>query len=166
MRFEVDQRIDAPALAVRDAYLDPDWYQAAAGLPRLGAPEVLRIEHDDDHATSEIRYRFTGDLAPAVTAVVDPRRLTWVEHTRHDLATATGRFELRPDHYAGRLTCQGDVAVTTAGKGKGASRLVRGDLRVRFPLVGGQVERAIVSGLREHLEAEAELLERWLAERA
>lgn len=162
MRFEVDQRIDASALAVRDAYLDPDWYEAAAGLPRLGTPEVLRIEYEDDHAVSEVRYHFTGDLSPAVTAVVDPRRLTWVEHARHDLPAATATFELLPDHYAGRLTCRGDVAVTD--REEGTSRIVRGDLRVRFPLVGSQVERAIVSGLCEHLEAEAELLGRWITE--
>jgi hypothetical protein len=36
---------------------------------------------------------------------------------------------------------------------------------VSYPLVGRAVERAILSGLEESLDAEAELLGRWLARR-
>jgi hypothetical protein len=43
--------------------------------------------------------------------------------------------------------------------------VAEGDLRVRFPLVGGRVERAIVSGLEEHAELEAQVMTRWLRDR-
>jgi hypothetical protein len=36
---------------------------------------------------------------------------------------------------------------------------------VSYPLVGRAVERAILSGLEEHLGAEADLIGRWLARR-
>jgi hypothetical protein len=39
---------------------------------------------------------------------------------------------------------------------------MEGDLRVRYPVVGGLVERAIVVGMRQHLGEEARILERWL----
>jgi hypothetical protein len=32
-----------------------------------------------------------------------------------------------------------------------------------MPIVGSKVERAIVSGLEEHAESEAELVEKWVA---
>lgn len=35
-------------------------------------------------------------------------------------------------------------------------------LRVRFPLVGGTVERAIVAGLRDHPAAEERVVQAWL----
>jgi hypothetical protein len=36
---------------------------------------------------------------------------------------------------------------------------------VSYPLVGRAVERAILSGFQDHLEAEADLVGRWLAQR-
>ena len=42
--------------------------------------------------------------------------------------------------------------------------MAQGDLRVSFPLVGGKVERAIVSGLREHADLEAAALRDWLVD--
>ncbi len=38
------------------------------------------------------------------------------------------------------------------------------ELKVSVPLVGGKVEHAIVSGLREHAGLETAVLNRWLAE--
>jgi hypothetical protein len=40
---------------------------------------------------------------------------------------------------------------------------VEGDLTVSYPLVGRAVERAILSGLQDHLAGEADLLARRLA---
>ena len=56
------------------------------------------------------------------------------------------------------------VVVTVAWyHGDRATRqLIGGDLRVRYPIVGGLVERALVIGLREHVGEEARILERWL----
>ncbi len=164
MRFAVDEVIAAPPHAVFEALLDPAWYDAAAVLDKLGAPEVLSIEREGDRATTHVRYRFTAPLSPAVTAVVDPARLSWVQVTTYALAARRARFELRPDHYADRLRAAGTIEVDATPTG--ARRSVAGDLKVRMPLVGGQVERAIVSGLREHLAAEALLLGRWIAERS
>jgi hypothetical protein len=42
--------------------------------------------------------------------------------------------------------------------------LTEADLRVRFPLVGARVERAIVSGLRDHNRAEEAIVRAWLDE--
>lgn len=160
MRFEVTQVVEAEPEAVAAAFVDPDWYLALAELPKLGAPDVLLIEEEGDLVLSEVRYRFTGDLNPAVRAAVDPDRLTWVERAQHDLEALRSTFVLLPDHYAARFSCRGETHVT--GDGGRTERVVSGELKVRMPLVGGQVERAILSGLREHLEAEAELLASWL----
>jgi len=54
-----------------------------------------------------------------------------------------------------RLTASGTYRFEEGPDGP-ASTLVRveGDLKVRVPLVGGTVERVIVSGLRSYIEAE------------
>jgi hypothetical protein len=161
VRFELAQRYDSPAADVSGAYADPALYPTLVGLPKLGGIEVLDRSGPDDRPRMRIRFRFTGQLPSAVTAVIDPDRLTWVQESEHDVAAGTGTFRLVPDHYPDRLRASGSWRC--ADDGDGARRVVRGELKVRAPLVGGRVEQAIVSGLEEYLAAEAPAVDRHLA---
>lgn len=164
MRFRIEQRIPASVDDVERALLDPAFLDELARLPRLGRPELLAQEVDGDIVEREIRYRFAGHLSPAVTAVVDPDRLTWVEESQTDRSTHLTRWVIRPDHYADRLRCSGTFTLTSDGDGDGGptTRIAEGELKVSFPLVGGRVEKAIVSGMEEHAAAEAAALTQWL----
>jgi len=163
VKFRIEQRIAAPLGAVEAALLNRDFVAATADLPKLGAPELLELERDGDRAHERIRYRFTAELSGAVTRVVDPKKLTWVDDARYDLTAHTSRHRILPDNYADRLQATYDVVLESLGDS--TRRVATGELTVRVPLVGGRVERAIVSGLEEHAAAEAELLGRWIAER-
>jgi hypothetical protein len=160
VRFEVIQRYDADAEAVTAAYADPDLYPTLVGLPKLGRIEVLGHDASPGRVKLRIRFAFTGDLPSAVTAVVDPHRLTWVQETDHDLATGTTTFRLVPDHYPDRLTASGTFVV--APTGSGCTRTVQGELKVHVLLVGGKAEGGIVGGLREYLTAEAPAVDAYL----
>ena len=138
MNFRIEQRIPAPQAAVEGTLLDSDFVAATADLPKLGAPELLENARDGDRAHQRIRYHFTAPLSGAVIRVVDPAKLTWVDDATY---------------------------VTLEALGDSTRRLVTGELTVHVPLVGGRVERAIVDGLEEHANAEAELLGQWIAER-
>jgi hypothetical protein len=161
MRFEIEQTFSGPPLAVAGLYADPHFYEALGELPKLGRPEVLDRQEDGSTVTLQIRFRFTGDLSPAVTAVVDPARLTWVEESFHDLEALTTSFRLRPDHYPDRLRSEGSARYEANGDGS-TRRVTQGDLSVKVPLFGRSVESAIVTGLRQHLDAEVEVVERLL----
>ncbi len=162
MEFQLQQEFSAPLGAVEAAYLDPDLLARLAALPDLGHPELLEHIDEDDTVRRRVRYQFTGHLGGAVTAVVDRERLTWVEESVHDRATHRGAFRIHPDHYGSLLQCSGTVALVPAPAG--TTRRTAGVLSVRFPLLGGQVERAIVSGLRDHAAAEARVVQQWLDE--
>jgi hypothetical protein len=161
VRFELTQRYGSSAEAVAAAYADPDLYPTLVGLPKLGGIEVLDHETSAGGARLRIRFRFIGDLPGAVTAVIDPDRLTWVQETDHDLRAGATTFRLVPDHYPDRLKASGTFRVVAAGDD--ARRVVAGELKVRAPLVGGRVEQAIVSGLEEYLVAEAPAVDAYLA---
>ena len=163
MNFRIEQRIPAPLTAVEAALLDSDFVAATADLPKLGAPDLLENARDGDRAHQRIRYHFTAPLSGAVTRVVDPAKLTWIDDATYDLTSHTSRHRIVPDNYADRLKAAYDV--TLEALGDSTRRLVTGELTVHVPLVGGRVERAIVDGLEEHANAEAELLGAWIAER-
>jgi len=163
MRFELVQRFSSPPDDVARAFAEPGLYAALADLPKLGAPEMLEHHIDGDVVRLRVRYRFSGDLSPAVTAVIDPAKLTWIDDSVHDLAHRSVTFTMLPDHYADRFRASGAYRFAEASQDPGATvRTTTGDIKVKVPLVGGSVERAIVSGLREHQEDEVAIVDRWL----
>jgi hypothetical protein len=160
VRFTVDQHFDHPPDAVARAFTEPELYDAFQGLPKMSRPEVLSHERDGDRVLLRIRYRFNGELSSAARAVLDPARLTWVEEATHDLAARVATFVMVPDHYGDRFRCSGTYRFEPHGEG--TVRHCQGDIKVRAPLVAGAVERAIVSGLREHLDDEVAVVEAYL----
>ena len=163
MRFSLEQVFPGPLERVEQALLDPAFLERMASLPKLGRPQLLDQQDDGTTVRRRVRYAFAGELSPAVTAVVDPAKLTWVEDATTDLSTHRTAFRILPDHYAGRLRCSGTFRLDDVPGG--VRRVAEGDLRVSFPLVGGKVERAIVSGLREHAALEADALRDWIAQK-
>jgi hypothetical protein len=163
MRFQIEQVIAGPVDAVARIYTESRFYERLGELPKLGRPEVLDRREDGPEVRLAVRFHFTGNLSPAVTAVVDPARLSWVEESVHDMALHTVTFTMKPDNYADRLRSAGTARFEPAGDGA-TRRITEGDLAVRVPFVGRSVEGAIVSGLREHLAAEIGVVEELLAD--
>ncbi|HEY9559084.1 MAG TPA: DUF2505 family protein [Acidimicrobiales bacterium] len=153
MRFSVAQVFATDADRVCAAMASEELYRSMPELPKLSQPEVLARHEDDGTVELLIRYRFDGDLSSAARAVLDPSRLSWVERSVHEVAGRSGSFTMEPDHYGDRFRCTGTFRYDETGEG--CVRHIEGDLRVRAPLVAGTVERAIISGLREHLEHQA-----------
>jgi uncharacterized protein DUF2505 len=164
VHFRLEQRFSAPLADVEAAFVDPEVLAELATLPGLGRLELLARDDDGVTVVSDVRYAFAGHLSGAVTAVIDPSRLTWVEHAVLDRRTHRTAFSILPDHYPDRLRCSGTVSLQPFDAG--TFRVIEGDLRVRAALVGPTVERAIVSGLRDHAAAEARVVQAWLDRRA
>lgn len=164
MRFHLEQEFRLPLQDVEDAYVDPEFIERLAELPKLGHPELLDQQREGAVVRQRVRYRFEGELSSAVTRVIDPKRLTWVEESTLDRRLHRTTFVIRPDHYGNRLESSGTF--TLYGNGTGTRRVAEGEVRVHVPFVGGKVERAIVSGLSEHAEREVELLHGWLGRTA
>jgi hypothetical protein len=160
MDFVIEQVLPGTPDAIEGVLLDSAFVEARATLPKLGDPELLESVVDGTTARQRTRFRFTGDLSSAVTAVIDADKLTWVDDATYDLLTHTADHRIVPDHYADRLRCTYRATITADGGG--STRSLDGSLKVRMMLVGSKVEGAIVSGLREYAAAEAELLGEWL----
>jgi hypothetical protein len=164
VRFSVDQSIAAPRDAVEAAFLDPGFYAALGELPAIAPPQVLerRAEGTDGKLVHlRVQYAFSGSLSGPARAVLDPARLTWVDHSTFDREAHRIEFEIVPDHYSDRLQCRGSYEFEESGE-RATRQLMLGDLRVRYPIVSGLVERALVAGLRQNIGEQARILERWL----
>ena len=157
MRFVTEQHFDAPVDQVLALFTDPDFYPTLTGLPQISTPEVVSHDAEGDTVRIALRQGYVGDLPPGALAVIDRDRLTWVEQLVFHLADETATSHLLPDHYPDRLTCSGRYRFSSTGPSS-ATRRLDGDLKVRVPLVGGRVERALTDGLVEHARAEQRLI--------
>jgi len=169
MQFQIEQKIAGPVEAVARLYTQSRFYERLGELPKLGRPEVLERREEGSIVHLAVRFRFTGNVSPAVTAVVDPAKLSWIEESVHDLDAHAVRFRMNPDHYTDRLRSDGSVRYQRDGDAM-TRRLTEGELVVKVPLllgggrVAGLVEGAIVSGLRDHFAAEVDVVERLLTD--
>lgn len=164
MRFQIHQEFPGPLDQLEEALVDPAFLDSLAGLPKLGRPQLLSQVVDGPVVHQEVRYRFTGDLNPAVRRVVDPDRLTWVEKSSLDRRSHRSSWHIVPDHYKHLLRCSGTFQLQAAGP-TSTHRVADAEIKVSVPLVGGKVEAAIVSGLREHAAVEEEVMADWLRQR-
>jgi hypothetical protein len=160
VRFEFEHRYAAPPDEVAAAYADPRLYEALVGLPKMEVVEVLGHQVDGTTVQLRVRSRYVGDLPGAADKVLDRSRLTWVEHSTHELSQRRVTFRLDADHYRNRLKASGSYRFEADGGG--TTRRSDGEVRVSYPLVGRSVERALVSGLDEHLDSEVPVVERWI----
>lgn len=163
MRFQLDQTFNGPLATVEAAFLDPAFLERVSRLPKVGGAELLDQRPDGDTVHQRIRYRFTGDLSAAAKAIIHPDRLTWVEESTTDRRTHVTTWRIVPDHYADRLRCSGTFTLSALDGGR-TRRRTEADLKVSLPLVGGKVEQAIVSGLKEHAAGEEQVMADWLAD--
>ena len=151
VKFAVEQKYEAPPEDVLAAYADPTTWEQLGPFSRVNIVEVLDSAGTPERPVLRIRYRFIADLPSAARAVVDPAKLTWVEETTYDLQNRTSTMRFQPDFYGSKLSAS---ASTTFSGADNTQRRVQGDLRVKVLLVGGQVEGAIVSGLKDYLVEE------------
>ena len=161
MDFTIEVSLAHPPATAQDALLDPEFIHSTANLPKVGGAEVLECTRDEQKARVRVRYKFTAPLSRAVTSVIDPDNLTWVDDATFDLAACRSEHILVPDHYADRLDAHYTSALTPDGSG--SRWTLHGSLDVHAPLVGGKVAHVIVDGLREAATAEGVLLDEWLA---
>jgi hypothetical protein len=161
MDFTLTQDITATVDEVEAALTDAGFLSTMADLPKIGSVDVLEQTRKGDTVHQRVRYLFTAELSGAVRRVVDPEKLTWVEDSTSDLKAHTASYRIDPDNYANLLEGAYDATITASGSG--ARRVATGHVKVHVPLVGGKVEKAIVDGLQENSDAQAELLTAWIA---
>ena len=157
MEFSATERIGAPRDAVEAALADPAYYESLGSkLGSLERPELLGSSVSGGIVELKVRYAFAGDLSGAARLVVDANKLTWVIHTRLDLATHSAVLDVVPDHYGDLLVC--DAVVRFDEEAGETIETVVGTLDVRVPFVGAAAERAIIDSFVKHLEGEAAAL--------
>ncbi len=167
MKFTIVQDFVATADDLCAAFTDTSYLASMGGLKDLGAPELISQKRKGKIITQQLRTSFVGKLPSVALKVIDPQRLSWDEFAVIDTGKRTATFEMVPVHYQTYFACTGTwsiEAVSGVAQRDVARRTIEGNLKVSSPIpfVNSQVERAIVSGLKERLRDEPAVYARWV----
>ncbi len=170
VKFRIDQVFSAEVALVGAALVDADYLaHGMAKLPDIGAPVMESQEHSGSSIRQRLRYSFNGTLPSVVTRFISPSKLSWIEDSTIDAVANRATFTMTPVHYQQFFRCSGEWTLTQLNSTGDSQTLRRidGNLKVNSPVpfIGGEIERAIVSGLQERLALEPAVLEAWLANR-
>jgi Protein of unknown function (DUF2505) len=162
LKFAVRQAVAVPPDRALAAYGSPAFY---AGRPARGDIEVREVVHHEatgDRILLEVRFAFTGSVSPAVRAVVDPAKMSWITRTELLLAEGRSSWVVLPDHYPDRLSASGVYRFEEGEGGPGTCSVeVEGELKVRVPIVGRSVEKVIAGDLRAYIADEVSGIADW-----
>ena len=162
MKFSIRQAVAVPPARAMAAYGSPAFYEGRSARDDIAVREVVGHEASGDRILLQVRFAFTGSVSPAVRAVVDPARMSWITQTEILLAERRSSWVVRPDHYADRLSASGLYRFEEGDAGPGTCDVeVEGDLKVRVPIVGRSVEKVIVGDLRAYIADEVAGIADW-----
>jgi hypothetical protein len=155
VRISIEQAVEVPLARVMAAYGSPAFYVGRPRRDDIAVLEVVRHESAPARTLIEVHFAFQGSVSAAVRRVIDPKKLSWVTRIEVFPDEERATWVVLPDHYPDRLTAGGNYRFRTGDDGQQSTVVVvDGDLKVHVPIVGGAVERTIVSGLRQYFEAE------------
>jgi len=164
VKFRLEQRFPGTVEEVEAAFVDPVLLALLRDVDALGRPELLDKVDEGDTVRLRVRYAFSGELGPPLTAVVEPARLTWVEESTLDRGTHRTEFHIVADHYPDRLKCAGTVELHPDSDGF-TRRVAEGRLEVKIPFLGAKIERVVVDGLADQAATQAQVVGEWLISR-
>lgn len=160
MKFSAIQHFDAPCAEVINAFGSESLYKAIEPTSKLSAPELLDITGSENATVIRVRYKLIAHLPPAALLVVDPDKLTWIEHTTID-QTGSCSIRFEPDHYDRKFNGKATGRFIDQDNGS-CTREVAGDFRIKVLIGAGNVERVIVGDLASHLDEQTTTINRYL----
>jgi hypothetical protein len=162
VKFAIRQAVAVPPARAMAAYGSPTFYEGRPARDDIAVRDVVRHEATGDRVLLEVRFAFTGSVSPAVRAVIDPAKMSWITRTEILLAEDRSSWVVLPDHYPDRLSASGVYRFEVGDAGLGTCDVeVEGELKVRVPIVGRSVEKVIVGDLRAYIADEVAGIADW-----
>jgi hypothetical protein len=136
MEFSVVQRFRCSPAEYWSRSTGPEFEKALAA-----ASEVELQALEPRGSVQRARVTQIGELPAVAQKALGARRFCYVQEVEANDAAFSTRWSIVPEVMADRVTCDGTTEIrATAG---GCERVVRGNISVRIPLVGGSIERFI-----------------------
>ena len=161
MKFEIRTHFDLPP---EEYWTKSDSRELSRLIDEASGVErtLLSEERGDGKTTREYRVTQTKDLPPAAQKMMRTQRLSYNQTQAYDDASLSMRWSVNPEIFPGKVKIEGTVEVVP--NGTGCERVVRGEINVAIPLVGGKIEKHVVNDLKRSYERAGRVTAEWLKE--
>jgi hypothetical protein len=139
---------------------DPAFMALADQHAEIRRDRVEARELPDGRRFQRMRYTSLRPLPPVASRVLGVSHLVYEQEETLDDARLSLDWTVRSPIGGDRFDARGIYHVLPAVPG--CERLVRGEIRVTIPLVGGQIEKQIVTEIQRSYDRSAEVMRRWL----
>ena len=162
MTFDID--VDLPAARMYSLFTTVDYWQDLVDFYREGSAraEIAHFSSDDTGTDVSFAHILSADDLPPVARPVLPgtfvvTREQHFEPFDNPANQALGRYQA---HIPAPVELTGDYLLTDTGHG---SRMrLESRCRVPVPIIGGQIEQMVVSGLKMLFAREGEFTADWV----
>jgi hypothetical protein len=160
VKLAVRHDFDCSVARYWEMYWDPEFDEA---LRRDAAVQRDLIEERTEGAIQIRRLRFTPDreLPSAVAALIGAKKLVYEQENRWDSANNTMHWRVIPTFLQGKFDAKGLFKVVPLGA-DACQQVVEGEIVVNVPLVGGQIEKAVVAEVQRSYDKTAATCREWL----
>ena len=156
MKFELCHSFDAPIETVWETLLHPKLATAlVAEVENLLEMEIVESNEKQGVIHRSVRYRPSPMIEKIGPKKVEPRWMEWTEHSEADPARYCIEFKNIPrvSQVASLMQNHGTVELTSTDKG--CKRVIRGELKIKVPILGKIAERIIHHHASQLVDQEA-----------
>ena len=164
MRFEIVHRFDATPDELWAVLTHPRLAEVMVNeVPSLVEMEVLEVREEGTKIHRRVRYRPAPLIKKIGPKTVEPHWMEWVEESEGTRSPLVLEYRNIPrvDSVAKLLRNSGTMEIRKDGAG--TRRIISGELRVRFPLLGRIAEKVIYGQAKGLLDEEAAAMRTILA---
>ncbi len=163
MKIELVQHFETDPQTFWTVFFDEAYNEA---LFRDGLKVIERTVLDSKENDQEISRVVRVTPAEAVPAAVQKLiggDTTYVEHTTYRKGSneAHIKVEMLADRIKSKFSFNSVIRVEPDGNG--IKRTLAGELKVKIPLMGGNIEKLVAEGLQRNDRKAAEFMSQWLA---
>jgi hypothetical protein len=162
MEFELIHHFDCDIASFEKAvYFDEELNKRLLKMPNISDRQVKEIKDEGDHARRLMFIEAAAALPKEVRSILG-EKFGWHEVSTLDKKTHTVTFEIQPTVKL-PLECKGRYEMIAEGANK-VKRVIKGEVKVKIPLLGKTVEKIVVSQLVTSFEQEEKIVRDYLAE--
>ncbi len=164
MKYEIRQEFDEGCDRVVAAMMHPEVAAfLMVNMKSLREMELLERTEHEDTIVRRVRYRIYPVIEKIGPKKIPPEAFEWVEQSTYDKRTRVMVYRNVPTKakIAKMFENHGEIRILEAGAR--CVRVMSGELRIHFPILGSVAEKMIYKKAAEILEEEAAALRLYMS---
>jgi len=162
MNVTIQHIFDIPPADYATLYFEEPFAIALSQSAGIGRT-LLRLDREPGRVVRHILCEAGRDVPAAIARLIEGGGFNYVEVIDFDLRALRGRWRVIPSIFAERVRASGTLDFEDAD-GK-VSRVVRGEVSVSIPAIGGLVERFVVAEVEKAYAAASAFTRSYLEQR-